>query len=168
MTLKGINTTMNKLILSIPLILSCFNALSNENPEIRTDRLAKAAQVIFARVITHFDPALIAFAGLTKCNEQSDVATRLKAFITREGAEYSAVINTKIIEMSKSKSSICLNQTTCNDDLYLVLNMVNLMQGSYVASSISTMRLVDVNAKYCKQVQNVAVHILDQKSQQRN
>lgn len=158
---------MNNLILSIILTLCCFNALSNENPEVRTDRLAKAAQVIFARVITRFDPAFIAFAGLTKCNEQSDVATRLKSFITKEGTEYSDVINTKIMEMFKSKPSICLNQTSCNDDIYLVLNMVNLMQGSYIASSISTMRLVDVNAKYCKQVQNVAVHILDQKGQQR-
>jgi hypothetical protein len=155
---------MKKLILSMYLILCCFNASSNENAEKRTDRLATAAKAIFSKVLIHFDPAFVTLAGLEKCNVRDGEMVRLKTFLSMDGKEYKGIVNSKIIEMSKdTSSSICLSHSSCNDDVYLVLNILELMKTSYVASSISTMRLVDTNAKYCNQIRKAAIHILNQK-----
>lgn len=144
-------------------MLFCFNALSKESSKQRIDRLSSAATAVFAKIISNFSPAFVAIGELDKCKAQDEIMVKLKTYISMDNAKYQNIVNSKIIEMSKHKStSICLNKDSCTDDLYLVLNMVELMKNSYVASSSFTMRLVNTNAEYCKHVRKRAVHILNQ------
>lgn len=152
---------MSKLPILLALILISFTSHAQNSDNEQTDRITKVSKEIFATVVSEFDPELITISGLVKCKKEGDLLTRLIAKVSFKSDRFKQLLSDEVASMSATKPVlICETKELCQGEMYRLLNTLELMKSAYLAASLSTMRLVNVNKAYCQSMTDAAAHLL--------